>query len=261
MISTLRQRWNHAYRAYAARQASRGAGAHFRRAFTLLEVVIAIGILSVTLLVLVESQATAVFMTVDGRKVSTATMLADEKMQEVILTLEREGWTSQDIEEEGDFEEYGAEEFRGEDANIETDFEDFKWAYTVRRIELNIPTDLLRHRRHPGRRWRTRRASPRRRAWRHGLDLSMIPGFSPDMMMDQLAGFMREVRVRVWWGENEDGEDQVEFVQHVINPTGVVTNTEDGGNGNGGGGSGGAGGSGGGGAGGGIHMGGGGRRR
>ena len=232
-----------------------------RRAFTLLEVVIAIGILSVTLLVLVESQATAVFMTVDGRKVSTATMLADEKMQEVILTLEREGWTSQDIEEEGNFEEYGAEEFRGEDANIETDFEDFKWAYTVRRIELNIPTDLSGTADTLAEGGGLGEQAQDEGLGGMGLDLSMIPGFSPDMMMDQLAGFMREVRVRVWWGENEDGEDQVEFVHHVINPTGVVTNTEDGGNGNGGGGSGGAGGSGGGGAGGGIQMGGGGRRR
>lgn len=259
MISTLRQRWNHACRAYAARQASRGAGAHFRRAFTLLEVVIAIGILSVTLLVLVESQATAVFMTVDGRKVSTATMLADEKMQEVILTLEREGWTSQDIEEEGDFEEYGAEEFRGEDANIETDFEDFKWAYTVRRIELNIPTDLSGTADTLAEGGGLGEQAQEEGLGDMGLDLSMIPGFSPDMMMDQLAGFMREVRVRVWWGENEDGEDQVEFVHHVINPTGVVTNVEDGGNGNGGGGGGAGGGGGSGGAG--IQMGGGGRRR
>jgi len=206
-------------------------GVRLRRAFTLLEVVIAIGILTVTLLVLVESQASAVFMTVDGRKVSTATMLADEKMQEVILTLEREGWSSQDIDEEGDFEGFGSEEFRGEDANIDTDHEEFKWAYTVRRIELNIPTDLSGTADQLADGGGLGAQAQEEGLGDAGLDLSMIPGFSPDMVMDQLAGFMREVRVRVWWGENEDEEDQVELVHHVINPSGVVTNTGDDGNG------------------------------
>lgn len=204
-----------------------------RRAFTLLEVVIAIGILSVTLMVLVETQASAVFMTVDGRKLSVGTQLADEKMQEVILTLEREGWTSQDIDEDGDFDDFGAEEFRGEDANVDVDYSEFKWAYTVRRIELDIPTDLSGTADTLAEGGGLGAEAQEEGLGDAGLDLSMIPGFSPDMLMDQLSGFMREVRVRVWWGDNEDGEDQVELVHHVINPTGVVTNTDDQGQGQG----------------------------
>ena len=232
MMSILRQVRDHVRRADIARRRpsnGTGTGGLARRAFTLLEVVIAIGILTVTLLVLVESQASAVFMTVDGQKVTTATMLADEKMQEVILTLEREGWTSQDIEEEGDFEDWGSEDFRGEDANIDTDFEGFQWAYTVRRIEMNIPSDLSGTADTLAEGGGLGAQAQEEGIGDMGLDLSMIPGFSPDMLMEQLSGFMREVRVRVWWGENEDGEDQVEFVHHVINPTGVVTNAEDGG--------------------------------
>ncbi len=247
MMSGLYQIWHRARRAATARRQPSPrarAGRRGRPAFTLLEVVIAIGILTVTLLVLVESQASAVFMTVDSQKVTTATMLADEKMQEVILTLEREGWTSQDIEEDGDFEDWGAEEFRGEDANIDTDFEGFQWAYTVRRIEMNIPSDLSGTADTLAEGGGLGAQAQEEGIGDMGLDLSMIPGFSPDMIMDQLAGFMREVRVRVWWGENEEGEDQVELVHHVINPTGVVTNTEDGG-GNGAGAGAGAGGGGG----------------
>ncbi|HCH66711.1 MAG TPA: hypothetical protein DFR83_28165, partial [Deltaproteobacteria bacterium] len=236
----VRHHWNRLRERHAAHQRAVPGARGARHGFTLLEVVIAIGILSVTLLVLVQSQASAVFMTVDGRKVSTATMLADEKMQEVILTLEREGWTSQDIEEEGDFEEYGAEDFRGEDANVEAELEDFKWAYTVRRIELNIPTDLSGTADTLAEGGGLGDQAQEEGLGDMGLDLSMIPGFSPDMLMDQLSGFMREVRVRVWWGENEEGEDQVEFVHHVINPTGVVTSMDD--DGSNGGGAGGAGG-------------------
>jgi hypothetical protein len=41
--------------------------------------------------------------------------------------------------------------------------------------------------------------------------------------MEMLGNFLREVRVVVWWGDNEDGTDQVELVSHIINPTGLVT--------------------------------------
>jgi len=201
-----------------------------RRAFTLLEVIIAIGILSVTLLVLVESQTSAVFMTTDGRRLSTATVLADEKMQEVILTLEREGWTSQDIEEDGDYDDFGSEEFRGEDINVDMDLGEFKWAYTVRRIEMNIPSDLSGTADTLAEGGGLGSQAQEEGLPDMGMDMSMIPGFSPDMIMDELSGFMREVRVRVWWGDNEEGEDQVEIIHHVINPTGVVTSPEQDGN-------------------------------
>jgi hypothetical protein len=55
-----------------------------------------------------------------------------------------------------------------------------------------------------------------------GMDLGDL-GFSPEMVSDHLAKFIREVRVLVWWGENEDETDQVELTSHIINPTGVVS--------------------------------------
>jgi prepilin-type N-terminal cleavage/methylation domain-containing protein len=203
---------------------------HRRRAFTLLEVIVAIGILAVTLVVLVEVQLSSVFLTTDSRRLSTATVLADEKMQEVILTLEREGWTTQDIDEDGDYEDFGSEEFRGEDINVDVDHSEFKWAYTVRRIELNMPSDLSGTAETLADGGGLGAQAQEDGLPDMGLDMSMIPGFSPDMIMDELSGFMREVRVRVWWGENEEGEDQVEIVHHVINPTGVVTSPEQEGN-------------------------------
>ena len=33
---------------------------------------------------------------------------------------------------------------------------------------------------------------------------------------------LREVRVRVWWGDNLEEEDQVELTTHIINESGVV---------------------------------------
>ena len=115
-----------------------------RRAFTLLEVTIAMSILAVSLVILMESQGNAVFMTQDAEKVRLATMLAEEKMTEAQLRIEYEGWKNSDIEENGDFDDFGQEDFRG--TNLRLDFSDsldkYKWAYTIRQIDISIPTDL-----------------------------------------------------------------------------------------------------------------------
>jgi hypothetical protein len=47
------------------------------------------------------------------------------------------------------------------------------------------------------------------------------------MISEYLGAYIREVRVLVWWGENEDSVDQVELLTHIINPSGAVSETED----------------------------------
>lgn len=197
------------------------------RGFTLLEVTIALAILVLSLTILVENQGLAALMSREADRIRTATMLAEEKMIEAQLQLEVEGWTSSDIEEDGDFEDLGSEEFRGDGLRLELDdrLEDFKWAYTVRKIELNFPTDLggltedLSGSGYFG-------DQNSEAVQDNTMDLGDI-GVSPDMISDYLSDYIREVRVRVWWGENEDEDDQVELLTHIVNPTGVVSNPED----------------------------------
>ena len=186
-----------------------------------LEVIIALGILAGALVVLVDNQAMAVLATQEADRLTLATNLAQEKMMEVQLILEREGFGEQDIEEDGDFEEFGAEEFRGDELHLgQTDevYEDFKWAYTVRKIEMEIPNlgDMAGDLAGNGY-FGEDKASE--------ADMSGTPdlgdmGIDPSAITDHLSGFIREVRVRVWWGKNEDENDQVELTTHIITPTG-----------------------------------------
>lgn len=192
------------------------------RGFTLLEVVIALSILAVSVMILVETQAGSLLMSTDADRLSTATYLAEEKMMEALLTLEQTGWTSMDVEEEGDFDDFGSEDFRDGSLrlDLEEQYEGFQWAYTVRKIELNLPTDI-------GGAAGDLAGSG---YWGEGnedaasdtqLDLTDL-GISQDQITEYLGDFIREVRVRVWWGENEEGLDQVELTTHVINPTGAI---------------------------------------
>ena len=201
-----------------------------RAGFTLLEVIIALGILTVSLLVLIQTQAMAVLMTNEARRMETAAELANEKMKEIMLTLEREGWASQDVEEEGDFEEFGAEEFRGD--GLPVDFEgelaDYKFVYTVREIELDLPSNLGDVAGQLG----DANYGAFGTAADEGVDVAgQMPdlgGFiQPEMITEYLSAYVREVRVLVWWGENEEGVDQIELVHHIINPTGAVVPGEE----------------------------------
>jgi len=200
-----------------------------RRAFTLLEVIIALGILSVSLMILVESQAGAVMMGTESKRLDAATMLANEKMLETLLVLEREGWSTQDKEDEGNFEDFGAEEFRGDDLHLDDmakEFDEFRWATTIRKIELALPGDVagMTDELAGSGYWGDDAASD--------FDGGGMPdlgdmGVSSEMITDYLGNFIREVRVIVWWdGENMpekgDGDRSIELVHHAINPTGMV---------------------------------------
>ncbi|MEC8380601.1 MAG: type II secretion system protein [Myxococcota bacterium] len=206
-----------------------------KRAFTLLEVIIALAILVMALTILVESQGSAAYMVRDADRVRLATILAEEKMVEAQLILEFEGWTAQDIEESGDFDSFGSEDFRGTgmSPDFETNLNDYKWAYTVRRIEFTLPTDIgvmtdeLMDGGYFGESASEQYAQNENP---NQMDLGDI-GISPDMISEYLADYIREVRVLVWWGKNEDKDDQVELLTHVINPSGIVTDDGTGQNG------------------------------
>ena len=199
-----------------------------RRAFTLLEVVIALAILAVGMTVLLQTQATAVVMTTEADKMRIGTLLAQEKMAECELYVEKNGFSTEDVDDDGDFSDFGAEDFRADvgDLDIASTLGDYRWAYTIREIELTMPDDL------------TGTASEligegylgdvdmsETTTTDNSLDLGDL-GLTSDTVTDQLSSYIREVRVLVWWSDEKDDEgnyiDSVELVTHVINPSGFV---------------------------------------
>lgn len=203
--------------------------ARSRAGFTLLEIVIALVILTGALIVLVESQGQAVFMTFEGQKVLTATWLAEEKVAEVHRRLEEDGFTDRDIEEEGDFDDLG-ESFGG-DMDLGDQFEEFHWAYTIRQVELQLGDVGSLFGQMEGNGYQGGAATSGMSGMFSGLMSTVLSSMlSPELIAESLSPYLREVRVRVWWSEREEDGiclDCVEIVTHAINPSGAVAAGDD----------------------------------
>jgi general secretion pathway protein I len=204
-----------------------------RRGFTLLEVVIALASLAVGMTVLLQTQATAVVMTTEADKVRIGTLLAQEKMAECELYVEKNGFSSDDIDENGDFSDFGAEDFRADvgDIDIAATLGDYRWAYTIRQIELTMPDDLTGTATDLIGEGYLGDVEVPESTTDNSLDLGDL-GLSSDTVTDQLSSYIREVRVFVWWSDEQDEEgnylDSVELVTHVINPSGFVVSGDTG---------------------------------
>jgi general secretion pathway protein I len=77
------------------------------RAFTLIEVVVALGILGVVLVSLFQISSTAAISQSYARTLTVATLLARSKMADVEQQLQNDGFPLTDEEESGDFSEEG----------------------------------------------------------------------------------------------------------------------------------------------------------
>lgn len=206
-----------------------------RQGYSLLEVVVAMAILVTSLTVLIQIQGDAVEMTQTAERLVTATQLAQEKMTEVRLLIEREGITDSEMEEDGDFDELGDDQI---DLEFGRQFDDYHWEYTVSEIDLGLAGDL---------------GGMADSLGGSGLipgggasdapdnpdivggqpDLASL-GVSNDMITDMLGRYIREIRVRVWWGDDSreaaERKDEVILTGHAVDPAGSFINlTQEGG--------------------------------
>lgn len=192
-----------------------------RRGFSLLEVMIALAILTVSLVILVETQSSAVVLTNEAERTITASDLARYKMSEVLLMMEQEGFQQSDQNEFGDFSDFGEDAM---DLEFGEELEDYHWEWLVSEVDIDTLGDLaaaaddLSDQADAGKQGADANGS--------ALDALGMMGIGPDMIAQFLGPYIREVRVRVWWGEDSEQaeEDGTEIVltTHVINPTGAL---------------------------------------
>jgi prepilin-type N-terminal cleavage/methylation domain-containing protein len=192
-----------------------------RRGFSLLEVMIALAILTVSLLVLVQTQSTAVVLTNEAERTLVATDLARYKMSEVLLQLEKDGFQVSEVTEHGDFEDFGDE---GMNLEFGTELEDYHWEYLVTEVDMESMGDMA-----TAAQGLQDMAGPEQSgaaANGSSMDALAMMGFGPDVIMGMLGPFLREVRVKVWWGDDaqeaEEAGNEVVLTTHVINPSGAI---------------------------------------
>jgi prepilin-type N-terminal cleavage/methylation domain-containing protein len=196
-----------------------------RRGFSLLEVMIAIAILVMSFTVLMELEITSVKMTREAERLVVASNLAQEQTAQVMVRLEKEGFQEQDVCDAGDFEEFGDEAL---DLEFGDTLKAYHWEYCISTIDLSMAGDLagmagsLAGQGYFGDAGTSGSADIQGAIGGMGLGNFM----SGDMITEMLGRYVREVRVRVWWGDDskaaEENDDEVVVVTHAINPTGVV---------------------------------------
>lgn len=185
-----------------------------RAGFTMLEVMIALSLLTLSLFILIQAQSSAVIMTDEADRILNASQLAQEKLAEVRFLVENEGFQDGDVWEEGDFDDFGDEAVSLEFSELE----DYHWEYLVTEVDLETATNLSATMNNLAGSLSAPGQPPPQMP-----NLSQF-GISEDTIADMLNPFLREVKVRVWWGEDlEEAEEignQVVITTHLINPHG-----------------------------------------
>lgn len=190
-----------------------------RRGFTLMEVMLATVILVGALAVLVELQATSAQATMEADRIIVGTQLAQEKLTEVRMMVENEGFPEDDVSEKGEFDDFGTDAL-----NVEfQDLEDYHWEYLVSKVDLEAAGDLTSTANNMMESFGDASAGPPSQTL---PDLSQF-GVSSDMIAEMLDPFLREARVRVWWGTDDPDEadergDLVVLTTHIIQPNANV---------------------------------------
>ena len=176
-----------------------GRGA--RAGFTLLEVMIAVAILSITLVTLLSIVTNNIRATHHAKLTTTATFLARAKMVELEDQVLENGFSTDDESADGNFKEQNLPEFR--------------WDSIIERVELPADAAL-----------KQRDDAQDKMKDSTGDPMSMISGFLGGMMSSfiepirlGLQESVRRVTVHVTWDEWGRPMQTLEVVQYLADPS------------------------------------------
>lgn len=196
-----------------------------QRGFSLLEVMVALAILTVSMVLLVQTQSSAVLLTNEAEQMIVATDLARMKMADALLEVEKRGFQASDQYESGEFDDLG-DDLR----NVEfgKELEDFQWEYLISEVDISMMGDLASAAQGiPGLGGDGEGGTDMSAGGDGAMSMLGMLGIGPEVIAEFLAPYVREVRVRVWWGDDSDEAEEngqeVVITTHVINPAGVVS--------------------------------------
>ena len=213
------------------------------RAFSLLEVMVAIAILAVGMTVLLQVQTRSVRLAQEAREMTVATMLARSKLLDCQADLTKKGFSIGDYNEEGNFSDDG--------------YDKFYWECHAYKPDIPVADAADVQEAFAGTGNEATGEAVQEQAGPQGADLGM-QFLAPVMsqMSSILGESIRELVVIVRWGEGAE-QAEMQVATHVIDKTAVnqvagmiqraTSAMPGGGGGRGGGGGGGCGGGGGGG--------------
>jgi len=200
---------------------------HERRGATLLEVMVALGILATAYVALMQVQSGSIRLSTYGKQLTVATFLAQSKLEEVQEELIKEGFPDMDETDEDNFDELG--------------YQNFRWKLEILKIELPLGAafeQLLTSFGQPTAGGDDKASSSSALGSMAGNpDLGQFSGLlqgaggkmggmasliSPemlrgqvDMLSDMLEQAIREVRLTVTWGDGRPGDEMV-ITTHIV---------------------------------------------
>jgi len=183
-----------------ARSARRSRAALGSSGFTLLEIMVAVAILSITLVTLLSIVTNNVRATNHAKMTTAATFLARAKMIDVEDQILETGFSTSDENADGTFKEQG--------------YPGFRWESLIERVEL--PVDAAKK----------SQDEAADKAKDSSNPMAMLGGFVGGMMSSfiepirlGLQESVRRVTVRVMWDETGRPNQTLEVVQYLTDPS------------------------------------------
>lgn len=153
-----------------------------KNGFSLLEILIALGIVAFALLTLQSRHGHSKKMSIDAQRLTTATFLARQKMMEIEIEIEKELARTKlpsEKEEEGEFEE---------------PYDNYRWKYVIRKIEL--PEKIF-----------------------SGDSVDIVQASVMELILKNVSATTREVKLTIYWGDlkkPEEEQSHLTVTTHIV---------------------------------------------
>lgn len=162
-----------------------------KKGFSLLEVLIAVAILAFSFLTLISFQGQTIFRLSRAEKITQATFLAQQKMAEVLLQIEKEYLQQRVFPDD-----------KSDNGVFEKPFENFKWEWNLRKVDIPAPAGGEEGGGEGGEAGGAGGAGG-------GMMMAMM-----QMVTTQLKDLVREVKLTVKW-EELGKEKMIDVVTHI----------------------------------------------